>query len=275
MAQAIAAGREWLDAEEVAEVLAAYGIPCPACRVASAPAEAARQAAAIGGKVALKIRSRDIMHKSDVGGVALGLAGPDAVERAAEAMLARVKTALPEARIDGFLVQQMVERPGAIELILGVNEDANFGPIVLFGQGGTLVEFLGDTTLELPPHNAVAGAMRRSRARASRACSPAIAARPPPISMRWWIRCCACRNLACEQPQLRELDINPLLADKDGVVALDARIRVAGGTRRPAGHPALSQGTRARRRAQRRHQGAPAPPCGPRTSRCCRTWRTT
>ena len=225
MARALAAGREWLDAEEVGEVLAAYRIPCPASRVAANPAEAAEQAAVLGGKVALKIRSRDISHKSDVGGVALGLSGAAAVKAAAEAMLARVRATRPEARLDGFLVQQMIERPGAVELILGLNEDANFGPIVLFGQGGTLVEFLGDTTLELPPLNSALARAQIARTRVARLLAGYRGAPAADLDavVDAMLRV---SQLACEQPQLKELDLNPLLADKDGAVALDARIRV-------------------------------------------------
>ncbi|HUK61313.1 MAG TPA: bifunctional acetate--CoA ligase family protein/GNAT family N-acetyltransferase [Stellaceae bacterium] len=223
--QALAAGREWLDAVEVADVLAAYGIPCPAYRLATDPADAARQASAIGGKVALKIHSPDITHKSDVGGVALGLAGPRAVETAAAAMLERVRGARPDARLDGFLVQQMIERPDAIELILGVNEDANFGPIILFGQGGKLVEYLSDTTLELPPLNAAIARAQIARTRVARLLA---GFRGTPAARIEAVIDAMLRvsRLASEQPMLKELDLNPLLADKDGVVAVDARIRV-------------------------------------------------
>jgi acetyltransferase len=232
MAQAVAAGREWLDAEEVAEVLAAYRIPCPACRVASSAEDAVAQAAAIGGKVALKIRSRDITHKSDVGGVALGLAGADAVGQVATAMLARVRTSCPDARLDGFLIQQMIERPGAIELILGINEDANFGRILLFGHGGTLVEFTGDTTLELPPLNAAVARAQIARTRVSRLLAGYRGA--PAADLDAVVDALLrLSQLACEQHLLKELDVNPLLADKDGVVALDARIRVQAAVRAP------------------------------------------
>ena len=225
MEKALAAGREWLDAEEVAEVLEAYRVPCPACRVASNPAAAAEEAAAIAGKVALKIRSPDITHKSDVGGVALGLDGADAVLGAAEEMLTRVRTARPDARLDGFLVQQMIERPAALELILGVNEDASFGPVVLFGHGGTLVEYRGDTSLELPPLNTALARAQIARTHVSRLLAGYRGAPAADLDavVEALIRVA---QLSAEQPCLRELDLNPLLADKDGVIALDARIRV-------------------------------------------------
>jgi len=221
LARALAAGREWLDADEVADILDAYRIPCPACRVASDPATAAKEAAAIGGRVALKIRSRDITHKSDVGGVALGLEA-GCVADAAEAMLARVRAARPEARLDGFLVQQMIERPGALELILGVNEDASFGPVVLFGHGGVLVEYRGD---ELPPLN---GALARAQIARTRVSRLLAGYRGSPAANLDAVVDALIRvsQLSTDQPLIKELDLNPLLADKDGVIAIDARIRV-------------------------------------------------
>jgi len=152
---ALAAGRQWLDAGEMAEVLAAYGVPAPALRLAADPADAAAAAAEMGRPVALKIRSPDLTHKSDIGGVVLDLDGAEPVRRAAADMLARIAALRPEARLDGFLVQEMVHRPDAIELIAGLVDDPVFGPVVLFGQGGTAVELIDDTTLELPPLNAV------------------------------------------------------------------------------------------------------------------------
>ena len=119
------------------------------------PDEAAAVAASIGFPVALKIRSPDITHKSDVGGVALNLGDADRVRREASAMLERVKAARPDARLDGFLLQPMVSRPGAVELLVGLVEDPVFGPVVAFGQGGTAVEIVHDTSLELPPLNAL------------------------------------------------------------------------------------------------------------------------
>ena len=225
MARASAAGREWLDAEEVFEVLTAYGVPVPACRVAPDVDAAVAESAAIGFPVAIKIRSRDITHKSDVGGVALDLGSPERVRAEAEAMLARIAKAKPEARLEGFLVQQMIRRPAAIELIVGITDDAAFGPVILFGHGGITVELMGDTTLELPPLNAALARAQLARTRVSRliegyrGAAPADRAAIIDTLLR-------ISQLACEQPRLKELDINPLLADAAGVTALDARIRV-------------------------------------------------
>ena len=112
--------------------------------VAADPVDAAAMAAGMGFPVVLKILSQDISHKSDVGGVALGLDTHEAVHEAAQAMLARVRRQLPKARIEGFTVQTMVRMPHAQELIVGTTVDRIFGPVILFGQGGTSVEVVAD-----------------------------------------------------------------------------------------------------------------------------------
>lgn len=225
IARALAAGRSWLDPAEVAEVLGAYGIPFSAPRVVRDAAEAARAAAEIGAPVALKIHSSDIVHKSDVGGVALNLGDPGRVEREAEAMLARFAAAAPKARLDGLLVQPMSRRPGAAELILGVVEDAVFGPVVLFGHGGTLVELMDDTTLELPPLNEALARAQMARTHVFRLLQGYRGAAPADLDAVT-AALIAVAQLAAEQPALKELDINPLLADREGVIAVDARIRI-------------------------------------------------
>jgi acetyltransferase len=128
--------------------LAGYGIAQPQSRGAATPAEAAAAAAAIGFPVALKIRSPDILHKTEAGGVALDLAGAEAVQSAAKALLASARAAFPQARIEGFLVQEMVH---GIEAIVGARNDALYGPMVLAGAGGILVELVKDAALRLLP----------------------------------------------------------------------------------------------------------------------------
>ena len=226
IAAALAAGRSWLDPEEVEAVLAAYAIPGPASRIAVTPAQAAEAAAVIGFPVALKIRSADITHKSDVGGVALDLAAAAAVRAAAAAMAARVRQARPAARLDGFLVQQMVRRPGAYELVVGLSEDAVFGPVVLFGQGGTAVEVIDDSAIALPPLNPLLARAQMSRTRVWRLLQ-GYRDRPPAAVDAIADVLIRLGQLAAGHPEVKELDINPLLADADGVVAIDARICVA------------------------------------------------
>jgi acetyltransferase len=197
------------------------------------PHAAAAAAAQLAGPVALKILSPDIVHKSDVGGVALDLRAPTIVRDAAEAMLERIRTALPEARIDGFTVQSMVERPEAFELICGVIEDSQFGPVILFGHGGTAAEIIEDTTLALPPLNMHLAheAMARTRVHSL---LQGFRGRPPAALDEVALTLIKISQLVIDFGEVVELDINPLLADEFGVMALDARIRV----RRTAEHPA-------------------------------------
>ncbi|MEM6902905.1 MAG: acetate--CoA ligase family protein, partial [Pseudomonadota bacterium] len=150
---ALAEGQRWLTEYQAKQVLEAYGIPTVETVVAADTAEAVAQAKRIGKPVAIKILSKDITHKSDVGGVALHLKTPAEVEAAANAMMERVRSQYPDADIDGFTVQEMAQMPGAHELIIGMVEDQDFGPVILFGQGGTAVEVFDDKALALPPLN--------------------------------------------------------------------------------------------------------------------------
>jgi acetyltransferase len=226
IAAAPAAGESWLATNKVAAVLRAYGIPLVAARPVRDPGEAVAAAAAIGFPVALKIRSPNITHKSDIGGVALNLADATQVQREAVGMLERIRAVRPGARLDGFLVQPMIRRPGAVELLVGVTNDPVFGPLISFGQGGTAVEILRDSSLELPPLNVLLARRLMARTRVwqlLRAYRGKAAANIDAV-VEVLIRL---GQLAADCPEIRELYINPLLADSDGVVALDARLRVA------------------------------------------------
>ncbi len=207
-------------------MLAAYRVPLPVSRQAADPAEAAGAAEAIGFPVALKIRSPDIIHKSDVGGIALDLDDAAAVRHAAALLTLRVKKAQSTARLDGFLVQQMVRRPGAIELLAGLAEDPVFGPVVVFGQGGTAVEIIDDSAVGLPPLNPLLARAQMTRTRVWRLLQ-SYRDRPAAAIDAIAEVLIGLGQLAAEHPEIRELDINPLLADAAGVIAIDARIRVA------------------------------------------------
>lgn len=228
VSRTLGSDRRWLDAVDVTRVLAAYGIPTPRAEIAATADEAGDIAARLGGPVALKIRAATIIHKSDVGGVALGLSGREAVRGAAFSMLDRVGRALPGARVEGFLVQEMIVRQRAIEMIAGVTVDPTFGPVVLVGGGGTAVEVLRDRSLELPPLNEVLARRQIARTRVSRllagyrdrpACDIAAIA---DVLVRL-------SELAADHAEIVELDINPLLCDERGVIALDGRIRIEHG----------------------------------------------
>ncbi len=137
-----------LDAASLDPVLKSYGIEGPKSALAASPAEAAQEADRIGYPVVLKISSQDILHKTEAGGVILDLRNGDAVRSAAQQLLASAKSAYPNARIDGFLVQEMVS---GVEAIVGAREDALYGPVLLAGSGGVLVELLKDAQLKLLP----------------------------------------------------------------------------------------------------------------------------
>jgi len=226
VAGALAHGGGRLNEAEAKAVLDAYGIPSVETHVATSPAEAARIAATMKGRLALKILSPDIVHKSDVGGVVLGLGGPAEVERAARDMLDRVGRMMPEARIDGFTVQTTARRPGAQELIVGVATDPVFGPVIMFGQGGIAVEVIADRAMALPPLNMALAAELISRTRVSRLLE-GYRGRPPADRQAIALALVQISQLVVDFPEIKELDINPLFADSEGVLALDAHITVA------------------------------------------------
>jgi len=223
---ALAEKRKVLTEPEAKRVLAAYGIPVVPTEIVLDAAEAAHAAGRIGFPVAVKILSREITHKTDVGGVALDLGSEQAVMDAVRAMHDKVCTAAPGARVDGFVVQPMIKRPHAVELILGAAEDPVFGPILLVGHGGVAAEVIDDKALALPPLDPVLAEDALSRTRVDR------------LLRGYRDRAPAARGAVCDAMvrlsqliadvgEIAELDINPLLADADGVIALDARIVVA------------------------------------------------
>lgn len=238
VAQALQAGRTMLDERDAKALLAAYGIPVVPTLACAADADAAAQAAALlrerghGGPVALKILSPDISHKSDVGGVVLGLADEAALRDAVAQMLARVRERRPEARIEGFTVQPMVQRPMAQELIVGASIDSVFGPVLLFGHGGTAVEVLADRAIALPPLNRVLAREMIGRTRIARLLE-GWRDHPPVRQEAIADVLIALSQMLADLPELAELDINPLWADHQGVLALDARVRLD--PARPAG----------------------------------------
>lgn len=225
IAQALADGREWLDPAEVSAFFACYGVPFARTEAVADAAAAAKLAAEIKGPVALKIRSRDITHKSDVGGVALDLATPQEVEAAARAMNERVAHAKPKAKLEGFIVQEMVHRPGAFELIAGVSTDATFGPVILFGHGGTAVEILRDKSLELPPLNTALARAQIERTRIA-ALLKGYRDRPPADIDGVANVLMQLGRIVADHAEITEIDINPLLCDATGVIGVDGRIRV-------------------------------------------------
>ncbi len=221
-------GPRTLTEPEAKAVLRAYAIPVIETSTVATP-EAARAAAgsiiADHGAAVLKILSKDITHKSDIGGVRLGLETPEAVETAARAMLDRARVAMPSAIIEGFTIQPMVRRPRAHELILGMSEDPTFGPLLMFGAGGVAVEALRDAAHALPPLDLN---LARDLIRQTRVWRLLQGYRDRPAADIDAIALTLVRlgYLVARHPEIREIDINPLIADENGVIALDARIRI-------------------------------------------------
>lgn len=227
---ALREGRTVLTEPEAERVLAAYGIPVVPSTIVRNAAEAAAAAWRIGFPVAVKILSREVAHKTDVGGVALDLASEDAVLDAVRIMTRKVANIAPNASVEGFVVQPMIKRPHAVELILGAAEDPVFGPVLMVGHGGVAAEVIDDKALALPPLDPVLAEAALSRTRVDRVLR-GYRDRPP-----------AARGLVCEAmvrlsqliadiDEIAELDVNPVLVDADGIIALDARIVV----RKPSG----------------------------------------
>ena len=225
LSRVLGESRSMLTEAESKEVLSAYGIPVVETRVVREVAELPQAAASIGYPVALKILSPDIVHKSDVGGVALDLDTAEELLKAADSMRRRCGELAPGARLDGFTVQKMVRRGGAHELIAGIALDATFGPTIVFGQGGTAVEVVGDRALALPPLNARLAHDLISQTRVYRLLSGYRGQAPTDIRALEEALVALAR-LAADCPEIVELDVNPLLADEHGVLALDARIRI-------------------------------------------------
>ena len=237
VAAALADGRQWLDPVEIARLFEAYQIPMVPTFAAANAEQAAVHASSLfaqGATVVLKIMSRDIVHKSDVGGVVLNLTNVDAVRAATADILARAKALRPEARIAGVIVQAMVVQPKARELILGIADDPTFGTVIVFGRGGTAVEIINDKALALPPLNLQLARDLIERTRVSRLLR---AYRDVPAVKQDAVATVLVKlaQMAADIPEICELDINPLLADQAGVLAVDARIAVGQVARKFAG----------------------------------------
>ncbi|HEX4585111.1 MAG TPA: bifunctional acetate--CoA ligase family protein/GNAT family N-acetyltransferase [Burkholderiaceae bacterium] len=218
-------GRNVLGEDEAKSVLAACGIEVAQGRLATSQAQARELAEQIGFPVVLKVRADGVTHKSEVGGVLLSLKTADEVGLGFELIRERVEKRAPHAHFTGVLVQKMISRPHGRELIVGIARDPSFGPVLTFGMGGIAVEVVSDSALALPPLNRVLASDLIDRTRVSRMLGPFRGM--PAVDMDRLIDALIrVSELACELPCLRELDINPLLADGQGVVALDARVVV-------------------------------------------------
>jgi acetyltransferase len=236
ISKAITAGRSLLSEPEGKELLLSYGIATAPSLVAHNPKEVGALATGLiaeHGACVVKILSDDITHKSDIGGVRLDLMRAAEAQEVAADMLERIGRAMPSARIEGFTVQPMIKRRRAHELILGMSVDATFGPLLMFGAGGTAVEVLRDTAHALPPLDLK---LASDLMRQTRIWHLLQGYRDWPAADCESIGEALVRlsSLIVHHPEIREVDINPLLADENGVIALDARVRVEATTPRVA-----------------------------------------
>ena len=227
---AIAEGRTVLSTTESKAVLTAFHIPTAPSLEAASANDALVAAESLGFPVAMKINSHDITHKSDVGGVRLNIDSPHAVRGVFRQMTESVAAARPEAKIRGVTVERMSRRAHGRELLIGVVRDPVFGPTISFGAGGTAVEVLQDRAVALPPLNEMIIRDLIGRTRVSGLLGqfrnmPAVDGGALAATLL------GVSAMVCELPHIRELDINPLIADPTGVIAVDARIVVG----RPAG----------------------------------------
>jgi acetyltransferase len=208
------------------EILKQYGIPVVETRVARSPDEAASLARQLGFPVVLKVYSETITHKTDVGGVELNLASADAVRRAYAEIESSVREKVGAGRFQGVSVQPMISLDG-YELIVGSSIDPQFGPVVLFGSGGQMVEVYGDHALALPPLNTTLAQRLIEQTKIYRALQGVRGRAAVDLeSLRLILVRFA--KLLVEQPWIKEIDINPLLASTDKIIALDARVILHG-----------------------------------------------
>jgi acetyltransferase len=223
---ALAEGRHLLNEVESKALLSAFRIPVAQTLIARNPTEAMLMAQQLGFPVVMKINSPNITHKSDVGGVKLGLSSGQAVRSAFGEMTVGIKKKRPDAIIDGVVIEPMVSRPHAREVLLGMTSDPVLGPVIVFGAGGVDVEAFQDRAVTLPPLNSY---LAKDLIKRTRVATLLDSFRNRPAADLDALERILLRvsEMVCELPWLEEMDINPLLVDEHGALALDARIIIA------------------------------------------------
>ena len=219
----LAEGREVMTDPEAKVVLEAYGVPTVTTRIAGTPAQAAAIAESIGFPVAVKLLSPDIANRLDVGGVVLDLDTPQAVKEAEQRIASRLLHLYPDAKVDGFSVQKMVQRPGVHELMASVIADPVFGPVILFGQGGSAADIICDLAVALPPLNMHLARELMSRTRifnVLRGYRGHKAANIDAICLTL----VKLSHLIVDNPHIAQVSINPLFADEQDVLAVETGI---------------------------------------------------
>lgn len=221
LSQARNEGRKSLLETEAKEVCKEYGIPVTRFELAKNETEAMKFAASIGFPIVLKIVSPDIVHKSDVGGVIVGVKNIDEVHSTYNRILDNVKRRSPKARIAGVLIQEMA--PTGIEVIVGATKDPQFGPAVMFGLGGIFVEVLKDVTFRIAPIKEDEAVEMISEVKAY----PLLIGyrNTPPADLKVITQILLnTSKLVIDHPEIKELDLNPIMVYEKGAKTVDARI---------------------------------------------------
>jgi len=214
-------GRSLLTEVEAKEVLKQAGISVVETKLATSRDEAVSISQELGFPVVLKIASSDVVHKSDAGGVKLGLGTAEEVGKAYDEIMEAIKKAYPQAKVQGVSVQQMA-KPG-VEVIVGMSKDAQFGPVLMFGLGGILVEILKDVSFRIVPlvKRDAAEMIRDIKGypllEGYRGQEPVDVANLENMILK-------VSDFVEKHPEIKELDLNPIFAYKDGAVAVDARV---------------------------------------------------
>ena len=221
----LAEGRRALSTTESRAILSAFRIPAVPTILTRSPAEALVAAESLGFPVVMKISSPDVLHKSDVNGVRLNIANAHSVRSVYQELLESTRRSVPEARIDGVTVERMHQSNSARELMIGVVRDPVFGPVISFGMGGTAVEIHRDHAVALPPLNDYMIKKTICRTRVARLLGEFR--NMPKINFEaLWKVMQRVSEMVCELPEIVEMDINPLVADQNGVIAVDARFTI-------------------------------------------------
>jgi len=223
---ALSQGRHQLSEVESKALLSAFHVPVAQTLIARNATEAMLMAQQLGFPVVMKINSPDISHKSDVGGVRLGLSSGQAVRAAYSGMMTEVRKHQPEATLDGVVIEPMVSRSNAREVLVGTISDPVLGPVIAFGTGGVDVEAYEDRAVALPPLNSFLARDLISRTRVARLLGE-YRGRPAADMEALENILLRVSEMVCQLPWLVELDINPLLIDEHGAMAADARITIA------------------------------------------------
>lgn len=238
--EALAEGRNTLSNLETMAILKAFAIPVVTMMEAKTANEALVIAENLGFPVAMKINSHDITHKSDISGVRLNISNASAVRTVFNELLATVQQKMPKANINGVTIESMHQRADGRELMIGVFRDPVFGPAISIGAGGTMVEIMKDSIVSLPPLNRF---IARSIIARTQGCRLLGAFRQMPAVNMHELENVLLRvsELVCELPQIVEMDINPLIVDEQGTLAVDARMTVdyQSATARPYSHMAI------------------------------------